>query len=71
MGMANAMGRIGGMISPFVAVGLVGRCHQTTAAIILFEVVTVFLGFSVLLFPFDTSGRNLTDTMLDHLQNCK
>lgn len=48
VGMAARMGRIGGMISPFVAVGLVGSCHQT-AALILFEVVTLLLGFGVLL----------------------
>ncbi|KAK4854530.1 hypothetical protein QYF36_025424 [Acer negundo] len=37
-GVANGAGKIGGMVCPLVAVGLVTGCHQT-AAVILFEVV--------------------------------
>ncbi|MBA0569155.1 hypothetical protein Golob_006610, partial [Gossypium lobatum] len=36
VGIASSMGRIGGMVCPLVAVGLVHGCHQT-AAIMLFE----------------------------------
>uniref|UniRef100_A0A5B7AYI0 Putative General substrate transporter n=2 Tax=Davidia involucrata TaxID=16924 RepID=A0A5B7AYI0_DAVIN len=62
VGIATAMGRIGGMICPLVAVGLVRGCHQT-AAITLFEVVIVLSGLCVLFFPFETKGRELTDSV--------
>ena len=61
-GIACAVGRIGGMICPIVAVGLVSGCHQT-AAIVLLEIVTVFSVVSIQLFPFETKGRELTDTV--------
>lgn len=56
----SAVGRIGGMICPLVAVGLVTGCHQT-AAILLFEAVMVVSGVSVMLLPLETNGRELTD----------
>lgn len=65
VGIATAMGKIGAIVCPFVAVGLVRGCHQA-AAVVLFEVITVVLGLCVLLLPFDTMGRKLTDTVQDH-----
>ncbi|KAM7272427.1 hypothetical protein ACFE04_027090 [Oxalis oulophora] len=59
-GLASSMGRIGGMICPVVAVGLITGCHQTTA-IILFETLIVLSTVVVLLFPYDTKGRDLSD----------
>lgn len=58
--MASSVGRIGGMMCPLVAVGLVHGCHQT-ASIILFEIVVLLSGVGVLLFPLETKGRQLTD----------
>lgn len=59
-GVASAVGRIAGMVSPIVAVQLVRGCHQM-AAIILFEVVVILSAISVLLFPVETKGRELVD----------
>lgn len=56
------MGRIGGMVCPLVAVALVHGCHQT-ASILLFEVVILLSGICVLLFPFETKGRELSDSV--------
>ncbi|KAL5769091.1 hypothetical protein ACOSQ2_015874 [Xanthoceras sorbifolium] len=61
-GIASAVGRIGGMVCPIVAVGLVSDCHQK-AAIILFEVIIFLLVVCILLFPFETKGQELTDTI--------
>ncbi|XP_059641971.1 organic cation/carnitine transporter 7 [Cornus florida] len=62
VGVASSVGRIGGMICPLVAVGLVHGCHQA-AAIVLFEIVVFVSGICVLLFPLETKGRDLTDTV--------
>lgn len=57
------MGRIGGMLCPLVAVSLVQGCHQA-AAIVLFVGVIFFLsGICVTFFPFETKGRELTDSV--------
>lgn len=61
-GVASAIGRIGGMICPLVAVELVTGCHLMPA-IIFFEVVIVLSGICVMLFPFETKGCKLTDTV--------
>ncbi|KAJ9557891.1 hypothetical protein OSB04_012505 [Centaurea solstitialis] len=61
VGVGSSVGRIGGMVCPLVAVGLIHGCHQT-AAILLFEFVIFASGVCVLLFPFETSGRELTDS---------
>lgn len=61
-GLANGMGKIGGMISPIVAVGLINGCLQTTA-IVLFETVIVIAVICVVLIPFETNGRALMDTI--------
>ncbi|KAJ4963594.1 hypothetical protein NE237_023533 [Protea cynaroides] len=60
-GVASSVGRIGGIICPLVAVGMVDGCHQT-AAIVLFLIVMFVSGVCVLLFPFETKGRELSDT---------
>lgn len=60
VGVASSVGRIGGMICPMVSVGLIQGCHQT-ASIILFEMVVFLSGVGVVLFPFETKGRELTD----------
>ncbi|KAH7851353.1 hypothetical protein Vadar_010407 [Vaccinium darrowii] len=62
VGIATAIGKIGGMICPLVAVALVSNCHQT-AAVILFEVSIVVVGVCVVLFPFETKGRELADSV--------
>ncbi|KAL0719565.1 hypothetical protein Bca4012_068889 [Brassica carinata] len=62
VGVASSVGRIGGVLCPLVAVGLVHGCHQTVA-VLLFEVVMFVSGICVCLFPFETSGRELTDTI--------
>lgn len=60
VGVATAIGRVGGMICPVVAVALVSGCHQAIA-IVLFELVLVLVGLCVLFFPFETKGKDLTD----------
>ncbi|KAM5579773.1 organic cation/carnitine transporter 7 [Rosa sericea] len=62
VGVASAMGRIGGMVCPLVAVALVDGCHQT-ASILLFEAVIFLSGICVVLFPFETKGRELSDSV--------
>lgn len=56
------MGRIGGMVCPFVAVSLVQSCHQT-AALLLFVGVVFVSGICACFFPFETKGRELTDSV--------
>ncbi|KAD6454770.1 hypothetical protein E3N88_09476 [Mikania micrantha] len=68
VGVGSSVGRIGGMTCPLVAVGLIHGCHQT-AAIILFEFVIFASGVCVLLFPFETSGRELTDSAVPEKAN--
>ncbi|KAK4396644.1 Organic cation/carnitine transporter 7 [Sesamum angolense] len=62
VGIATAIGRIGGMICPLVAVGLVNDCQQAYA-VILFQVMIILSALSVLLSPFETNGRHLADTL--------
>lgn len=59
-GIASAVGRLGGMVCPLVAVGLVKGCHQTLAAI-LFGVVILLSGICVMFFPFEMKGKALAD----------
>ncbi|KAI3743001.1 hypothetical protein L1987_60702 [Smallanthus sonchifolius] len=68
VGVGSSVGRIGGMTCPLVAVGLIHGCHQT-AAILLFEFVIFASGVCVLLFPFETSGRELTDATVPQKAN--
>ncbi|CAM8951218.1 unnamed protein product [Rhodiola kirilowii] len=62
VGIASSVGRIGGMVCPLVAVGLVHGCHQT-ASILLFEIIALAAGICVMMFPFETKGRELSDTL--------
>ncbi|CAO2824577.1 unnamed protein product [Amaranthus hypochondriacus] len=64
VGVASSMGRFGGMSCPLVAVSLVHGCHRT-AAILLFEIIIFVSGVCVMLFPFETSGRELSDEVSD------
>ncbi|KZV26819.1 sugar transporter [Dorcoceras hygrometricum] len=66
-GLATSMGRIGGMICPLVAVGLVRGCHQT-AAVVMFGVVIIISGICILFFKFETKGRSLTDNIVTAAQ---
>lgn len=69
VGAGSSMGRIGGMICPLVAVGLVQGCHQT-AALALFTGVAFTAAFCALLLPFETKGLALADNISnDKLQN--
>ncbi|KAL0346835.1 UNVERIFIED_CONTAM: Organic cation/carnitine transporter 7 [Sesamum calycinum] len=68
-GLATAVGRIGGMICPLVAVGLVRGCHQTLA-VIFFGIVILISGIAVLFFPFETKGRGLTDVVSNKECQC-
>lgn len=61
------MGRIGGMICPYVAVALVQGCHET-AAIGMFEVIIFLSGVSILLIPIETKGRDLSDDVKQRSQ---
>ncbi|KAK4396638.1 Organic cation/carnitine transporter 7 [Sesamum angolense] len=61
-GLATSVGKIGGMICPLVAVGLVRGCHQTLA-VIFFGGVILISGVAVLFFPFETKGRGLMDVV--------
>ncbi|VFQ68910.1 unnamed protein product [Cuscuta campestris] len=61
-GIASSVGRIGGIVCPIVAVGLIHGCHQTLA-IWLFEFVIFVSGVCAILFPFETKGRGLNDKL--------
>ncbi|KAJ6863760.1 hypothetical protein NC652_040347 [Populus alba x Populus x berolinensis] len=61
-GAAYAAGKVGGMICPLVAVGLVTSC-QITEAIILFEVLMAVSAVCVMFIPVDTKGQKLCDSI--------
>ncbi|KAK4794909.1 hypothetical protein SAY86_012903 [Trapa natans] len=63
VGVASSIGRVGGMLCPLVAVGLIHGCHRA-AALLLFEAIIVVSGICVVLFPIETKGRDLTDTIV-------
>ncbi|XP_076898308.1 organic cation/carnitine transporter 7-like [Bidens hawaiensis] len=67
VGIATAIGRIGGMVCPLIAVGMGSGCHQTLP-VILFEVVLLLSCLSVVLLPFETKGRELTDNIGSPIQ---
>lgn len=68
VGVSSAMGRIGGMVSPLVAVSLVKGCHQTLA-VVLFVGVALASAMAVLLFPYETKGLELADTISSNKHN--
>lgn len=59
---ASAAGRVGGMITPLVAVGLVTGGHLTEA-IILLDIVMAMSAVCVLLIPVETKGHELSDSV--------
>uniref|UniRef100_A0ACD5ZYI9 Uncharacterized protein n=2 Tax=Avena sativa TaxID=4498 RepID=A0ACD5ZYI9_AVESA len=58
VGIANAIGRIGGVVCPLVAVGMLRSCHQMEA-IVVFEVVLCLAAVACMLFPVETKGRDM------------
>ncbi|XVF47571.1 hypothetical protein PTKIN_Ptkin03bG0120100 [Pterospermum kingtungense] len=62
-GVASAVGRIGGMVCPLVAVGLVNECHLTEA-VVIFLVSIVVSVVCILLFPYETKSQELSDTIV-------
>ncbi|KAK8968614.1 Organic cation/carnitine transporter 7 [Platanthera guangdongensis] len=61
-GTANSVGKIGGIVSPIVAVGLIDGCHQT-AAVLLFAGIIIATAVGVLFFPIETKGSSLKDSV--------
>eukprot|EP00249_Psilotum_nudum_P021889 c28291_g1_i2 orf=36-1682(-) len=64
LGTASSFARIGGVVCPLVAVGLIRKCEQSLAAS-LFMAVPVLAAVAVLFFPVETSRRALTDAIQD------
>uniref|UniRef100_A0ACD5X5E9 Uncharacterized protein n=2 Tax=Avena sativa TaxID=4498 RepID=A0ACD5X5E9_AVESA len=58
VGIATAMGRVGGIVCPLVAVGMLRSCHQMEA-IVVFEVVLCLAAIACMLFPVETRGRDM------------
>lgn len=56
------MARVGGMVSPAVAVALIQSCHQT-ASILFFTGVVIAAAGAVMLIPYETKGRELADSV--------
>ncbi|KAL6893530.1 hypothetical protein ACP4OV_007628 [Aristida adscensionis] len=54
VGIATAVGRIGGMVCPLIAVGMLLSCHQMEA-VLVFEVVLCLAGVACILFPVETT----------------
>ncbi|WVZ59892.1 hypothetical protein U9M48_009980, partial [Paspalum notatum var. saurae] len=58
VGIATAIGKIGGVVCPLVAVGMLRSCHQM-AAVLVFELVLCLAGVACILFPVETKGREM------------
>ncbi|CAD6213722.1 unnamed protein product [Miscanthus lutarioriparius] len=58
VGIATAIGKIGGVICPLVAVGMLRNCHQMEA-VLVFELVLFLAGVACILFPVETKGREM------------
>ncbi|CAN6283069.1 unnamed protein product [Urochloa humidicola] len=58
VGIATAIGKIGGIICPIIAVGMLRSCHQMEA-IVVFELVLGLAGVACILFPMETKGREM------------
>ncbi|TVU46027.1 hypothetical protein EJB05_05543 [Eragrostis curvula] len=56
VGIATAIGRIGGVVCPIVAVAMLRGCHQMEA-ILVFELVLLLAGVACFFFPVETKGR--------------
>ncbi|KAG2547277.1 hypothetical protein PVAP13_9KG077000 [Panicum virgatum] len=57
-GIATAIGRVGGVVCPLVAVALLGSCHQMEA-LVVFEVVLCLAAVACMFFPVETKGRGM------------
>ncbi|TVU46028.1 hypothetical protein EJB05_05544 [Eragrostis curvula] len=57
-GIANAIGKVGGVVCPLVAVGMLRTCHQMEA-VLVFELVLCLAGVACILFPLETKGREM------------
>uniref|UniRef100_A0A8I7B2J5 Major facilitator superfamily (MFS) profile domain-containing protein n=2 Tax=Hordeum vulgare subsp. vulgare TaxID=112509 RepID=A0A8I7B2J5_HORVV len=55
VGVATSLGRIGGMIAPLIAVGLLESCHQKEA-VFVFDLVLFLAAIACALFPLETKG---------------
>ncbi|XP_057813177.1 organic cation/carnitine transporter 7 isoform X2 [Cryptomeria japonica] len=60
LGTASSFARIGGVLSPLIAIWLVKVCQQKLA-ILLFEFVLLLGAISALFLPKETKGQTLTD----------
>ncbi|GJM95964.1 hypothetical protein PR202_ga12763 [Eleusine coracana subsp. coracana] len=58
VGIATAIGRIGGVVCPIIAVAMLRGCHQMEA-IMVFELVLVLAGITCMFFPVETKGRDM------------
>uniref|UniRef100_A0A0A9DHF9 Major facilitator superfamily (MFS) profile domain-containing protein n=1 Tax=Arundo donax TaxID=35708 RepID=A0A0A9DHF9_ARUDO len=58
VGIATAIGRIGGVVCPLVAVTMLRSCHQMEA-VVVFELVLCLAGVACILFPVETKGRDM------------
>ncbi|VAI11581.1 unnamed protein product [Triticum turgidum subsp. durum] len=58
VGIASAVGKVGGVVCPLVAVGMLRSCHQMEA-IIVFGAVLCLAAIACMLFPLDTKGRDI------------
>ncbi|KAL6893531.1 hypothetical protein ACP4OV_007629 [Aristida adscensionis] len=58
VGIATAIGRIGGVVCPVVAVAMLRSCHQMEA-IMVFVLVLCLAGVACILFPVETKGRDM------------
>ncbi|GJM95962.1 hypothetical protein PR202_ga12761 [Eleusine coracana subsp. coracana] len=58
VGIAVAIGKIGGVVCPLVAVGMLRTCHQM-AAVVVFELVLLLAGIACILFPIETKGKEI------------
>ncbi|GJN23982.1 hypothetical protein PR202_gb11686 [Eleusine coracana subsp. coracana] len=58
VGIATAIGRIGGVVCPIIAVAMLRGCHQMEA-IMVFELVLFLAGITCMFFPVETKGRDM------------
>ncbi|XP_062200885.1 organic cation/carnitine transporter 7-like isoform X2 [Phragmites australis] len=58
VGIATAIGKIGGIVCPLIAVGMLRSCHQMEA-VVVFELVLGLAGVACILFPVETKGREM------------
>ena len=58
VGIATAIGKIGGIVCPLIAVGMLRSCHQMEA-VLVFELVLGLAGVACIFFPVETKGREM------------